>query len=282
METTLENLVDLAVEGDKDALEDLIRCIQDRIYQMALRMLYHPSDAEDAMQEILIKVITHLNSFRHESAFFTWVYRIAANHLLNTRKSLAERLERTFDQCAEEIVDQTAVLDWREKYTEAEQGLLVEEVRLSCIQALLLCLDRNHRLAYILGEVFEIQSQQGGYILNISRAAFRKRLSRARTRLRDFMKEHCGLIKPENKCHCEQQVGHGMKTGWINQNRLLFAGKPCRALHDAEALDRLRELQELDRVAALFKSHPEYAAPVTFVEHLKSLIESEKAPILMT
>ena len=69
MEFTMEDLVIQAKSGSKDALEQLITRIQDRIYGLSLRMLYHPSDAEDASQEILIKIITHLSSFRNECTF---------------------------------------------------------------------------------------------------------------------------------------------------------------------------------------------------------------------
>jgi hypothetical protein len=82
----------------KKALESLIRRIQDRVYGLALRMLGHPADAEDAVQEILVKVVTHIDSFRQESTFATWVYRVAANHLLTTRKRLFENQAISFEE----------------------------------------------------------------------------------------------------------------------------------------------------------------------------------------
>src|SRR6266516_7337276 len=96
MESRLEHLVEQAREGDKEALEAVVRDIQDPIYNLALRMLWHPSDAEDATQEILLKVITHLSQFRQESAFTTWVYQIARNHLLTTRRHRAETTPLSF------------------------------------------------------------------------------------------------------------------------------------------------------------------------------------------
>ena len=75
-EESLEQLVAKAADGDKVALEEVVRQIQDKVYGLALRMLWHPADAEDAAQEILIKIITHLGSFRGDSAFMTWVYRV--------------------------------------------------------------------------------------------------------------------------------------------------------------------------------------------------------------
>ena len=175
MEPTLEILVEQAKRGDKNALESLIKRIQDRVYGLAIRMLGHPADAEDATQEILTKVLTHLVSFRQESAFITWVYRVASNHLLTTRKRRAERKELTFEQCEREI-NRIASGRWLESSLEAEQSLLMEEIRIRCMQSILLCLDRGLRIAYILGEIFELTSDKGGYILNIAPTAFRKRL----------------------------------------------------------------------------------------------------------
>ena len=66
-------------------------------------MLAHPLDVEDAAQEILIKVITHLSTFRKESKFMTWVYRISANHLLTTRKRRAMLREINFEKSQQQI-----------------------------------------------------------------------------------------------------------------------------------------------------------------------------------
>jgi DNA-directed RNA polymerase specialized sigma24 family protein len=88
---SLETLVRLAGEGRRDALEELVRRIQDRMYRLAIRTLFLPADAEDATQEILIKIITHLADFRGESRFSAWCFRIAANQLLTTRKRRAEK-----------------------------------------------------------------------------------------------------------------------------------------------------------------------------------------------
>ncbi len=85
-----EALVQAARAGDRDALDALVSQIQTRLYNLAVRMLWHPADAEDATQEILIKIVTHLADFRGESQFGTWCWRIATNHLLTTRKRRAE------------------------------------------------------------------------------------------------------------------------------------------------------------------------------------------------
>ncbi len=98
MEVTNEELVKKANLGDKKALEDLLIQIRDGIYSLALRMLYEPTDAEDATQEILIRIITHLGTFKGNSSFKTWMYRVACNHLLTMRKRKAERNSVSFEQ----------------------------------------------------------------------------------------------------------------------------------------------------------------------------------------
>jgi RNA polymerase sigma factor (sigma-70 family) len=83
-------LVARAQGGDRDALEGLVRRHQGWVYNIALRMLYHPQDAEDATQEILIKALTRLSSFEGRSSFRTWLYRIVVNHVLNMKRGRRE------------------------------------------------------------------------------------------------------------------------------------------------------------------------------------------------
>jgi RNA polymerase sigma factor (sigma-70 family) len=273
MESALEDLVQKTKEGSREALESLIRAVQDRIYGLALRMLGYPVDAEDAAQEILIKVVTHLESFRQESEFTTWVYRIAANHLMTTRKRLAENQAVSFEDY-EALLETEIAAEWPESMPEAERSLIVKEVMLSCTNGMLLCLDRAHRITYILSEIFDISSQQGACILDISPAAYRKRLSRARERIQTFMLENCGAVNPDNACHCDRAAPYAIETHGIDPKNLLFAGHRCRTRRKGPSMQHLEELDSLQRVAALFKNHPDYAAPETFLESLKELVQS--------
>jgi RNA polymerase sigma factor (sigma-70 family) len=94
-EATLRALVRQAVEGDAGAIETLVRRVQDDVHGLAVRMLWCPDDAADATQEILMKVVTRLASFRGESAFRTWVYRIAVNHSAWTERTASRTSSAT-------------------------------------------------------------------------------------------------------------------------------------------------------------------------------------------
>ena len=272
-EARLERLVDLAKEGQKDALEELVREIQGGIYNLALRTLFLPADAEDATQEILIKVITHLVAFKGESRFTTWVFRIATNHLLTTRKCRAEKRGFCFEK-AEEGIEAALSTATSEDAESCESSLVVEEVRLACLQGMLLCLSREIRLAFILGVVFEVTSIEGSNILNITQETFRQRLSRGRKQIERFMTKKCSLVNPENPCACAKLIPHEIKIKMLDPKNLRFANHRCYARKTGAAVARLHEFDELRRVAALFRSHPDYAAPGSFVQSIKKLVES--------
>ena len=279
MDSDLETLVSMAKEGDQKALEEVVIRIQDKIYGLALRMLYHPSDAEDASQEILLKIVTHLGTFRGESSFCTWMYRVAANHLLTMRKRRAELRAVSFEDYGKSC-DSKSAEDWQELESEPLQNLFVEEIRISCLQGLLLCLDREHRLAYLLADIFDVDGEQGAAILEITPAAFRKRLSRARERIQDFLTKRCALINPDNPCKCESQVAAQLDTGRFDDKHMIFAKYPWRIRHDEGTLNRIKEMDELSQIAALYKSYSDFRASAAFIENLRGLVRSKKYELL--
>jgi RNA polymerase sigma factor (sigma-70 family) len=271
MELPLEDLVQRVKDGNKKALEVLILRTQDHVYGLALRMLGNPADAEDAAQEILIKIITRLDSFRGESKFTTWSYRVAANHLLTTRKRLAERSALSFEEHLE-WVDRELSAGRPDPRPEIEWEIVRREARLLCIQSILLCLNRSLRIVYILSDVFDLNSRDGAYVLEITPAAYRKRLSRARESLLGFMSEHCGFINAENQCRCERAAPLAVRAGALDPARLTYSQHPQRGREQELPRDYLEQLNSLQRLAALFKSHPDYVAPDTCLGTLRDLI----------
>jgi len=273
----LKIAADRARQGDRQALGHLVEAIQDDLYRLALRMLYHPQDAEDATQEILIKIVTNLAGFRGDSAFRTWAYRVACNHLLTTRKRRAERWALTFETCGA-MIDPSAVGragDGLAGWTEGERRLLVKEMRLWCLQGMLLCLDRKHRLAFILGAVLEMSGAEAAALLEIPAATFRKRLSRARSELHGFMRQHCGLLRSTNPCHCAQQLPATMRAGHIQPDRLLFTTHPVRERVTTAAAELAGDMDELGLVSSLHRDHPEYAAPDAILQRLRRTLGQE-------
>jgi hypothetical protein len=158
--------------------------------------------------------------------------------------------------------------------------LLVEEIKLGCTHGMLLCLDRDHRLAYILGEVFGLSSQEAAEILGIGPAAFRKRLSRARARLHGFMERTCGLVNPDNSCRCAPRVDFAVRVGRVDPDHLLFAAHPVRLEPDTRTRAATREMEQLHSAADLLRGHPDYAAPGTASEWIRDLLDRAQLQVL--
>jgi RNA polymerase sigma factor (sigma-70 family) len=264
-----------AAAGDKAAAREVLDAIQDDVYGLALRMLGHPADAEDAAQEVLVIVLTHLGSFRGESSLETWVWRIAANHLGRVRRGRRETL--TF-----EILDDRLKTGWREEPSERpgpEEEALARELRLRCTEAMLLSLDREHRMAYLLGDIFELSGEQAAEVLEIDPAAFRKRLSRARARLHEFMRGWCGVYDPANPCRCNKQVDCAIERGLLAPQDLYLSKHRVRPT--PAALDRAAdEVKEMIHVAEVIRGPGDYFAPATMIMGLRALLDSHRLELL--
>ena len=103
MDKRIEILVNNANSGDKNALELVVLEIKDLVYNLSLKMLLFPEDAQDATQEILIKIITHLSTFKGKSSFTTWVYRISTNYLLTLKGKKSREFIMNFDEYSDFI-----------------------------------------------------------------------------------------------------------------------------------------------------------------------------------
>ena len=264
-------LVRLVQRGDRGALEALIERHRPWIYNLALRMVYLPQDADDATQEILIKVVTKLSTFEGRSSVRTWMYRVATNHLLNMRRTRAEEIGYTFERYADGL-DSAPDLDLPDPSTvPADVQLLVDEARIGCTMGMLLCLDREQRLVYVLGQVFGVTDAVGAELLDVSRDVYRRRLSRARRDLHQFMDRKCGLVNQANPCRCARKTRAFIDAGFVDPKNLLFA---------SAHLTRVRELvpdvhegvDALDAAyAAVHRDHP-FQTPPALAGAIRTLL----------
>ncbi len=251
----------LAKEGDAKALEELVRSVQDRVHKLAIRMLADPVAAQDATQEILIRIVTKLSTYREESRFETWAYRVATNYLLTARKVIARDPGLSFRMFSDDLLDGLA----DENCRVPEDHVMLNELRLRCTMAMLLCLDREHRAAYVLGDILELEHGEAAEVLNISPANFRKRLSRARSDVHGFTANTCGLATKTAPCGCRRRLPAALRMGRIGQ-------VPSDALAGAptfEVVERLASWMEARLVAAKLQratgpltSPKDYAAEV--------------------
>ena len=258
-------LVEKAVLGDEKSLTLLIKSVEDLIYNLSIKMLWHPQDAEDASQEILIRVVINLKSFKGDSKFSTWVYRLATNHLITLLNKKKNKNHLNFTNFSKELENGLSD-DLYVSKNEGEQILLVEEMKVGCTNGMLQCLDKETRLSYILGDILGFNSTEGSYIQNISSATFRKRISRARTKLFSFMNLNCGIANPKNKCRCKKQINHCVTNKKINPNHLIFA-------KNDKNLSLRKTIERAENTMLLFNTNPEYNLPRNAVLELRKLLK---------
>ena len=266
-------LVEKVRSGDRDALERLVQRHQAWIYNIAVRMVFQPQDAEEVTQEVLVKVITRLASFRGESRFRTWLYRIVANHVLNMRRRDAEAVAPTFTAYGAAL-DGTPDLDLPDpKSVPVELPLLVEEAKISCTMGMLLCLDRKQRLVFTLGEILGASDTVGGEVLEMTADNFRQSLARARRDLYQFMNGQCGLVNEANPCRCPKKTRGFVQAGHVDPMHLRFVPEHVERIRDVAA-ERFREIDDAvaTRHAAIYRDHP-FLRPSDQVAWVRGLLE---------
>jgi RNA polymerase sigma factor (sigma-70 family) len=259
-----EELVAAARGGDRKAAEHLLARHQPWILNIARRMVWRKADAEDATQEILIKIWKALPGYRGESGFRTWLYRIAVNHILDIkrhdwviaepRRSFAERDRLLADTTDMDLPDPRSL--------PVPVEILLEETKIACTMGVLLCLDGRQRLVFILGEIMGASDAIGAPIVGVSPANFRKILSRARRDLYQYLSGSCSLVNPEAPCRCERKLRARIESGALD---------PAKRQFTVEYRQRVREIvkaraDELENVydsfgSTIFRDHPFYASP---------------------
>ena len=267
------DLIFKAKNGNRDALEKLVLRHQAWIYNIALRMVFHPQDAEEVTQEVLIKAITRLSTFQGNSQFRTWLYRIAANHLLNMKRSRGEKESLPFSSYADAI-NETPDLELPDpKSVPVDVPMLVEEAKIACTTGMLLCLDRKQRLVFTLGEIFGASDTIGGEILEMSPDNFRQSLARARRDLYQFMNNQCGLVNANNPCRCPKKTQGFINAGHVDPHHLQFVSLHVRQIRDAAA-NTVRVIDDVvDRqYATIYREHP-FLQPSEQVQWLRRILE---------
>ena len=274
-ETEDAELVTRATHGDRTALEQLVLRHQAWIYNIAVRMVFQPHDAEEVTQEVLVKVITKLSTFKGESKFRTWLYRIAANHVLNMKRRSAETIVTTFADYGTAI-DGTPDGELPDaKSVPVALPLLVEEAKNGCTMGMLLCLDRKQRLIFTLGEILGATDTVGGDVLEMTADNFRQCLARARRDLHSFMNGQCGLVNKSNPCRCPKKTRGFIEHGHVDPQNLLFVPEQVQRVRDI-AGETVRQIDDVveQQHAALFREHP-FLQPADEIHWLRRMLERE-------
>jgi RNA polymerase sigma factor (sigma-70 family) len=256
-------VVSRAAEGDARAVDAIVRALERPVYNVALRMLLDRQDAEDATQESLIRIVTRLAQFRADARFSTWAWRIAVRRILDYREQRAAAALFTFESFADDLADG---LDPAAQ-ERPDDAVLLKQLKVACGRGLIHCLDGDHRIAFILGEILEIDSVDAAEILEVDPATFRKRLSRARAALTEFLARRCGVANPDAPCACHRRLDRALALGRVDRRDVEVADGDLVQLRT-----HLATLSEAQRTAAWFRSDPDVDSKRDFVAAVRAIL----------
>lgn len=241
MEQITLAVVQRAVAGEKAAMEQIMRTLERPFFNLALRMLLSPVEAEDAAQECLLRVATRLAQFEGGSRFSTWAWKVAVNRIIELKRKPLFTLEEFAADLADGLAPERT-----------EDSVLLGELKVGCSRALLQCLEADDRIAFILGEIMELDGPEAAEILGLPAATFRKRLSRARERLREALNANCGVMNPAAPCRCHRRLTRATALG-----RVTPGASSTVAPLDVPALrEKLKSIAAAVRVGAYYRADP--------------------------
>jgi RNA polymerase sigma factor (sigma-70 family) len=254
-----------AREGNRAALDAIAREIERPVFNLAMRMLANRADAQDATQEILIRIITHLGAVREPGAAGAWAFRVACRHLVHQQKlGRVESLRLTFDAFADDL--RTGQADLAEAGLNAlEAEIAVREVRVGCTLAMLTCLNRPLRIAYLVGDVLELTDTEAADALTISPATYRQRLRRARLQVTEFLSGNCGLVRPGAACRCSRRVMPALACGRIERGASALGIAVAAGRSSDRVSETVRQLEAGRTASALLRSNPDFASDITSI-----------------
>lgn len=146
---------------------------------------------------------------------------------------------------------------------------------------MLLCLDREQRIVYILGEMFDIDHNLAAEIMGISAGNFRIRLMRARQDLYNWMSNKCGLVNKNNPCRCSKKTKGFIKAGIVDPTELKFNVRYKRRIFElsAEKADQLADtIQGLNRY--VFQNHP-LQEPRKSLKLVQEILENDLVKLIL-
>ena len=193
-EPTDVELVQRAKAGDLDAFEALTTRHEQRVYSLALRMLRQEQDAEDVTQQTFLSVLEHLDSFRGEASFSTWLLRIATHaalKIIRKRKGLdVISLEEATEPAdhSDTIPHPEFIADWRQS---PEQLVESREIQRLLDEALARW-DEKHRMVFLLRDVEGLSITETAEALGLTEANTKVRLLRSRLQLREHLTQTLG------------------------------------------------------------------------------------------
>ncbi len=249
-----------------ELFDRLYRDNQAKVYRLALALTGNAHDAEDVTQEAFFRAFRSYDTFRGQSSFFTWIYRITLNvandHLKYRSKLPYQMLTEDMGYPLEEVIDTNPA-------NNPETELLAHQVRIKCLHSLTECLQANERKVFCLAITLGLPHKLVAEILDCSVASVKTTLHRAKKRWFGYMENMCQFIKKDNPCNCKQYVRFALSQAVITKDASAGSRPPINLQARKDVLN-LRTLR--DFYQDLYREH----ADESFAERIREGIKNKE------
>lgn len=243
----------------KEEFTKLLNEVKNQVFNLSIRMLSNVQLAEDATQDILLKIISQIDTLKDKNKFKPWALIIAKNHLLNVIKE-----DSRFQYISFEIMEKDCNIPMDEfilyDTPDFDKNKMLVELKISCSQAMLMCLSKEERCIYILSSMFGLNSVDGSGIMEITPDNFRQKLHRTKLKLKNFLENNCGLINKLATCKCNKRLDFAISNGRISKDRFTFTDENYLS-SQMDIMSFIEMMEKYEDYSDVFMQNPQYAMP---------------------
>jgi len=177
-------LIELARNGDRKALTDLVKMYEQTVYNFSFKICRHKDRAEHTMQETFLSMVKNISQFSGQSKLSTWLYRVVANHCLMLARSENKYGFTSIDD-EDALIDEQSIADWKISPDKITENNELKQMLDESIQKLA----PEYRIVFMLRDVEGLSTEETAKIVELSVPAVKSRLHRARAFLRNELNE---------------------------------------------------------------------------------------------
>ncbi|MCP4445388.1 MAG: RNA polymerase sigma factor [Myxococcales bacterium] len=240
------------------------------LYNFVIRMCLDEARAHKVVEETFLRAYVGADTSPDGDKVSLWLLKIA-QHVLG--KTLERRPEVSFDMLDEILRSEATRTDIVSSLTEPRRDFLLWGLKQGCMTSVVNCLSPGERAAFVLSTVMSLSDSHAAQTLDVSAAAFKVRLSRAKKKISDYLAPRCEHVDPMNPCHCPARVGVALNKGFIKSRGEVSLRKqlPHYGRYGAGAGQDDAPLRD---VVTIYGNLPETPVPQVLHDHLIEMVES--------
>ena len=241
------------------------------IFNFSFRMTLDRDRARSFVEETFLRAYVGSDNIPEDRARLeSWLLRICS-HVLDQR--LPRTPEVSFDLLDDTLRNEATRTDVVRSLTDPQRDFMLWEMKQGCMTAVINCLSPGERAAFVLATIMKKTDDEAAEALDITKSAYKVRLSRARKKVADYLAPRCEHVDPMNPCRCPARVGTALRKGFIRTAGEFNLRKPVEPFGRYGSGPN-QEDAPLRDVVAIYGNLPEPDPPEELHAHLDSELDA--------